>query len=342
MSCNNCERGEKPVVSVLVTFYNQADCVDRALRSIASQATTFPFEVLIGDDGSSDGTWKKVEEWCKRFDGSFHAYQSSRDNGVTDSIARASQNRLLLLSKAKGDYLVFMDGDDYFPSDQKLQCQYEDFTSFPNIGSSCHNFEYVDDRCQRISVAYPESGKRFNIKFGQFWNACYLPASCFMFERPSSDVLGRACRENFDDNSIVYLLAQGKTLCYRSDVMFSYVQQSGSTWNSMDIVKRVLVNQRDYLFELSADFSCSQSVRVRHSLELPRLAFVGAKHLTLYSEYAECLGLFRDDQFKQMWSALTGNNVLKSICCRVRLLVDGARYGFPKIKSLIRFYRLSR
>lgn len=342
MNCKGQDRSSGVVVSVLITFYNQEACVDRAFGSVVSQIAAFPFEILIGDDGSSDGTWSKIEEWRKRYPDKVRAYQASRDNGVTDPIARASQNRLSLLREARGEYLVFMDGDDYLCSNQKLQCQYDDFASSPDIGSSCHNFEYVDDCLQRTSVAYPESGKQFDISFAQFWNACYLPASCFMFKRPSIDVLEQACPENFDDNSIVYLLAQGRPLRYRSDVMFSYVQQSDSTWNSMDVVKRILVNQRDLLFESSIDYACHKSSLVRHGLELPRLAFVGRKHLALYTGYAEQLGLFQDNHFKRIWSALTEGNSFKSIVCRAYVLAYGIRYGFLKVKSIARFNGLNR
>mgnify|MGYP000790527680 FL=1 len=48
-------------VSVLVTFYNQEDYVDEALQSVFDQKCDFDFEVLIGDDGSTDGTITEME-----------------------------------------------------------------------------------------------------------------------------------------------------------------------------------------------------------------------------------------------------------------------------------------
>ena len=163
-----------------------------------------------------------------------------------------------------------------------------------------------------------------------------------MFKKPSHNIIEHACLENFDDNSIVYLLAQGKPLRYRSDVMFSYVQHPDSTWSSMDVVKRVLVNQRDFLFESSINYDCHESSLVRHGFELPRLAFAGRKHLGFYTGYAEQLGLLKDGNFKRMWSTLIEGNSLQSAVCRARMLAHGIRYGFSKVKSSIRFYRLNR
>ena len=53
-------------LDVLVTFYNQEKYVDRALESIFSQQCNFSFNVLIGDDGSTDSTLAKVDKWSKR------------------------------------------------------------------------------------------------------------------------------------------------------------------------------------------------------------------------------------------------------------------------------------
>ena len=54
-------------VSVLVTFYNQEDYVDEALQSVFDQKCDFDFEVLIGDDGSTDGTMAKLQEWKQKY-----------------------------------------------------------------------------------------------------------------------------------------------------------------------------------------------------------------------------------------------------------------------------------
>ena len=53
-------------VSILVTFYNQEDYVDQAMKCIFEQNMKYSFEVLVGDDGSSDATVPKVQEWQKK------------------------------------------------------------------------------------------------------------------------------------------------------------------------------------------------------------------------------------------------------------------------------------
>ena len=63
-------------LSVLVTFYNQKDYVDRALRSILLQNTDFEYEILVGDDGSTDGTLDKIKEWQAKYPNKISVYLS--------------------------------------------------------------------------------------------------------------------------------------------------------------------------------------------------------------------------------------------------------------------------
>ena len=107
-------------VSVLVTFYNQEDYVDEALQSV------FDFEVLIGDDGSTDGTMAKLQKWKQKYPDRMEIYVMDREPGVKyNSSQRASRNRLNLLQYVKGEYFAYLDGDDFYIDDHKLQKQVE-------------------------------------------------------------------------------------------------------------------------------------------------------------------------------------------------------------------------
>ena len=53
-------------VSVCVTTYNQREFIGQALESVLSQETKFSYELLVGDDGSDDGTWEIVDGFAQR------------------------------------------------------------------------------------------------------------------------------------------------------------------------------------------------------------------------------------------------------------------------------------
>ena len=107
-------------VSVLVTFYNQEDYVDEALQSVFDQKCDFDFEVLIGDDGSTDGTMAKLQEWKQKYPDRMEIYVMDREPGVKyNSSQRASRNRLNLLQYVKGEYFAYLDGDDFYIDDHR-------------------------------------------------------------------------------------------------------------------------------------------------------------------------------------------------------------------------------
>lgn len=93
---------ELPKVSVVVTTYNGADYIARQLHSIAAQ-TYLPFEIIISDDGSTDGTLQELELLSKTI--SFRLYVRSAPLGINANLAFA-------LQKCSGDLIAIADQDD--------------------------------------------------------------------------------------------------------------------------------------------------------------------------------------------------------------------------------------
>ncbi len=94
---------EKPLISVIVPCYNQADFLDEALRSVANQ-TFHGWECIIVNDGSADDTAKIALEWVKS-DTRFKYFY--KQNGGLSSARNYG------LDQAKGTYIQFLDSDDF-------------------------------------------------------------------------------------------------------------------------------------------------------------------------------------------------------------------------------------
>ena len=56
------------VVSVWMTTYFHEDYISQAIESVLSQKTSFPYEIIISDDCSTDGTQKIIREYAKKYD----------------------------------------------------------------------------------------------------------------------------------------------------------------------------------------------------------------------------------------------------------------------------------
>jgi glycosyltransferase involved in cell wall biosynthesis len=98
-------RDRRPrLISVIVTTYNWPEALDLVLDGLAHQRGA-PYEVIVADDGSRADTAAVVEKWRAEFPVRLvHAWQP--DEGF-----RAARARNLGAAQARGDYLVFLDGD---------------------------------------------------------------------------------------------------------------------------------------------------------------------------------------------------------------------------------------
>jgi len=129
-----------PLFSIIIPAYNLEGYIGDCLQSI--QAQTFPdFEVLIVDDGSTDGTAQVAKEFAKS-DSRFRLYQ--KDNGGVSSA------RNLGLDLANGEFVWFIDGDDYIHP-ESLSWLKGLFESYPEA-------DYV-------SFAYDWTKKSYNGRF---------------------------------------------------------------------------------------------------------------------------------------------------------------------------------
>lgn len=98
---------ERPLISVIVPVYNIEEYLPRCVHSIAAQ-TYRNLEILLVDDGSTDGTGRMCEELAKE-DSRIRVFH--KENGGPSSA------RNLGIAQARGEYLGFVDSDDYIDSD---------------------------------------------------------------------------------------------------------------------------------------------------------------------------------------------------------------------------------
>ena len=107
---------KRPKVTVCVITYNQEKYISQCLQSIVDQVTEFDFEVIVGEDCSTDGTRAIVKEFAKRYPRTVKPIYQKKN------IGGGVHNLLTVHSAAKGEYVCHIDGDDVaFPG--KLQKQ---------------------------------------------------------------------------------------------------------------------------------------------------------------------------------------------------------------------------
>lgn len=127
-----------PMVSVIVLTYNHSAYIRQALDSILEQETTFDYEILVGDDASTDGTQEILIKYAERYPGRFRLFLREKNLG-------ASRNAYELLTAARGKYLATCEGDDYWTDREKLEIQVKFLESHSQFIGCTHPFLIVDE-----------------------------------------------------------------------------------------------------------------------------------------------------------------------------------------------------
>lgn len=126
------------VLSVLIITHNQRELLQRCLSSVLSQELRVPFEIIISDDRSTDGTKDWVFEQKKLWEGKKdnlveinYVYCNSNECNPSTVSERCGWNKLTAYKQARGKYFVNIDADDYLRSDDIYQLQVDMLDTHP-------------------------------------------------------------------------------------------------------------------------------------------------------------------------------------------------------------------
>jgi len=112
--------------------YNHQDYISQAIDCILMQKTTFPFEIIIGDDSSKDDTRKICEEYAAKYPGKIKYYYREKNIGMMP-------NFINVLERCEGKYIAICEGDDYWIDENKLQEQADFLEGNADYSLCCHN-----------------------------------------------------------------------------------------------------------------------------------------------------------------------------------------------------------
>ena len=129
-----------PKVSVCVITYNHEKYIRQCLQSIVDQETNFSFEVIVGEDCSTDGTRGIVQEFSEKYPDVMKPIYHENNIGGTN-------NLLTVYGAAIGNYIAHMDGDDYMLPG-KLQLQVNELDKNQDCTMCVHEMKRFDQQKQ--------------------------------------------------------------------------------------------------------------------------------------------------------------------------------------------------
>lgn len=220
-------------VTIMITTYNCESYVDSAIESVIKQEMLFEWELLIGDDGSSDNTIEHIKTWIDRHPRNIHLFIMDRSKNDEKNGTRAARNRANLLEHATGEYLIFLDGDDQFLGTEKLKKQVEilDSPLFQNCSCVAHNILANDILNKKKYLLTSESVKDGIVDSKYYWENLYFHTNTLLFrKRCVLTMLNPQYRDFLNDNFITYVIMQYGSIYYLHEVWGQYNLTGNGLW----------------------------------------------------------------------------------------------------------------
>lgn len=164
-------------LSCHIITYNQKDFISQCIEGALMQQTDFPFELIIGDDNSTDGTREILIEYQKKYPEIITLnLRTERGKGIP-----GKDNFMSTLEMCKGEYISLCDGDDYWIDPLKLQKQVSFLEANPDYVLCFHQVKILKpDRSivKDFLTNVPENHETI-ADLARFGNYIHTPSAVF-------------------------------------------------------------------------------------------------------------------------------------------------------------------
>jgi glycosyltransferase involved in cell wall biosynthesis len=258
-------------VSVLITTYNQEKYVTQAVESALRQQADFPFEIVIGDDCSTDHTRDILKALSKSHPERIRLWlRDQKGEGLPGKI-----NFVETLKACQGQFIALLDGDDYWTDVQKLQKQVNFLDGHSDYAFCFHNAGIVREG------ETPDPAKRFcapdqkqTSTLEDLTRGNFIFAGSVMFRRGLFGEFPDWFYTALTGDWLLHLFnAQHGKIGYLDEVMAVYRVHAGSSWSSNSPRLR-LTDQIDLLDKINAhlEFKYDKTIKATQYQSLAELA----------------------------------------------------------------------
>ena len=235
-----------PKVSVNIITYNHARFIGQTLDSVLMQRASFDYEIVVGDDCSTDGTTEIIKDYHRRYPDKIKPVFREKNIG-------AGRNARETLESCRGDYVACVEGDDYWIDRDKLRLQVEYLDQNPGCAVVHHKVEHISWPEGENLGEYPPPRYRVQRAEGRALAMVNFVQACsIMFRRKWLPTLDEQFQElKLGDWPLCVLLSQKGWIGYLDRTMAHYRVHSKNTWNNRpeDYKMRAMEKMAWYLLE---------------------------------------------------------------------------------------------
>lgn len=237
---------EQPVVSICCLTYNHEQYLSQALDSFLMQITDFPFEIIIGEDCSTDNTRKIIEQYMKKYPKIIKLVTSSSNVGLQENSYRT-------MHACNGEYIALCDGDDYWLDNKKLQIQINEMKQNVNIGISFHPASKLiqDGKIIKSNFSYKKFYSLSEIVESDFH---FISTNTIIFKK---DILNKIDKDIFLKSPVndvwirIISSMESGAICINREMSIYRVQSSGSWTESMKNSEKFISFIENMIFSIN-------------------------------------------------------------------------------------------
>jgi len=219
-------------LTVMMIAYNHERFIAQALESVLAQRVNFDYEIVVGEDCSTDRTREIIMDFCRRYPDRIVPLLRDRNVG-------AMRNMMATLAACGGQYLALLDGDDYWTCEDKLQRQVDFLDAHPDYAICCSRVQVVDEMGEGRGGIYPTTAAGL-YTIEDLLRADIMATCSVMYRWGSVGVIPSWILEmKMGDWPLHILVARSGKINLLDDVMAVYRMHSGGIWASEPLVNQL-------------------------------------------------------------------------------------------------------
>ena len=222
----------KPLLSVCCTSYNQEKHIQFAIEGFLLQKTSFPIEIIIHDDASTDKTADIIKSYHKKYPEliiPIYQIENKYSKGI-----RPLTN--FVFKCAKGKYIALCEGDDYWTDPFKLQKQVDFLESNPTFSLIYHNVYFKNELDNTLKISDWPQKPELTIEDLALNN--YIYTASVVFRRECLTVDSIPAQLPFGDYFMWLIIAQHGRIKYFEEPMGVYRIHEGGVWSLLSYAER--------------------------------------------------------------------------------------------------------
>jgi len=224
-------------LSVMIITYNHERFIAQAIESVLAQRVNFDYEIVIGDDCSTDGTRAVIMDFHRR-------YPDRIVPLIRDQNIGGCRNTESTLAACQGQYLAMLEGDDYWTCEDKLQRQVDFLDANPDYAICCHRVQLFDETgTNQTGILPPHATGTYTLD--DLLKGNFIMTGTTVFCRNSLGPLPPELQKLGPlDWARFAIVARNRKIALMDEVMSAYRVHAGSTWSSLPYATRLRESAR--------------------------------------------------------------------------------------------------